>query len=304
MKNIYLLYGEEKYDMNVRLEKIKKEFGNLENGVNLFHLNSENIDTLESVCQGVTFFGNKKLIIIKDTKLKFDIEILDNLDEEIKVVILEDSVDKRTSSYKVLQKKANCEEFKHLDSAKMISYITTILKNYGLNISYEVAEYIQSICGEDKTNNINEIQKIVLYLQKGDTVTKEIVDIVCTKTLNAKIFDLLANIVNKKKDLAIKELNELLKQKEPIVKIYIMLYKQIKQMYMIKYLINKKININDIATQLQIHPYTFKNLSKSSQNYTLEKLKQIIYDFDEYDERTKIGDMDFEIGLKKIILKM
>ena len=30
MSNIYLFYGEEKYDLNARVEKIKKEFSNLE----------------------------------------------------------------------------------------------------------------------------------------------------------------------------------------------------------------------------------------------------------------------------------
>ena len=56
MSNIYLLYGEEKYDLNARVEKIKKEFSNLEVGVNLFYINLDNVDELESVLQGVTFF--------------------------------------------------------------------------------------------------------------------------------------------------------------------------------------------------------------------------------------------------------
>ena len=40
MSNIYLLYGEEKYDLNQRVEKIKREFQNLELGVNLFYITS------------------------------------------------------------------------------------------------------------------------------------------------------------------------------------------------------------------------------------------------------------------------
>ena len=75
MSNIYLLYGEEKYDLNQRVEKIKREFQNLELGVNLFYITSDNIDELESVAQGVTFFGSEKLIIIKDTNLKFNVNI-------------------------------------------------------------------------------------------------------------------------------------------------------------------------------------------------------------------------------------
>ena len=67
MANIYLLYGEEKYDLNNKVEKIKKEFSNLEVGVNLFYVNLDNVDELENITQGVTFFGSEKLIIIKET---------------------------------------------------------------------------------------------------------------------------------------------------------------------------------------------------------------------------------------------
>ena len=35
--------------------------------------------------------------------------------------------------------------------------------------------------------------------------------------------------------------------------------------------------------------------------YTEDELKNIIYAFDKYDKDTKNGEMDFEIGLKKII---
>lgn len=303
MGKIYLFYGEEKYDRNQRIEKIKKEYSHLEIGANLYYLNKENIEELDNILQGVSFFGTEKLIIIKDTKLKFNINlILDQLDEDVQIILLEETVDKRTSEYKAIAKVAECVEFKHMDSQQMTTYLMQMLKKYGLEITQETAEYMQMLCGEDKTNNINELQKLVIYLNKGDTVTKEIIDKVCSKTLNAKIFDVLNKIVNKDKKQAIQELNELLEQKEPIVKIYIMLYKQIKQMYCIKYL--KTQNIENIATELGIHPFVFKNLSKSSQKYSLDELKAIINEFDYYDEKTKLGEMDFEIGLKKIIASM
>jgi DNA polymerase-3 subunit delta len=299
MSNIYLLYGEEKYDINQKIEKIKKEFSNLELGVNFFNVNLDNIDELESITQGVTFFGSEKLIIIRNTNLKFNVNLLKNLDEDIKVIIVEDSVDKRLTEYKTLSKIAECNEYKHLDERQMTQFIIDILKKYNVKISYEDAQYMQSVCGEDKYNNINELQKLVIYVQNGGIVTKEIIDKVCSKTLNAKIFNVLDYIINKKKDIAIEQLNFLLRQKEPIVKIYIMLYKQFKQLYMIKLL--KNSGEKNIAEELGIAPFIVKKLSYACDKYTEEELKQIIYAFDDYDKKTKNGDMDFEIGLKKII---
>lgn len=299
MSNIYLFYGEEKYDLNNKVEKIKKEFSSLEVGVNLFYINLDNVDELESVLQGVTFFGSEKLVIIKDTKLKFNISLLNDLDEDVKVVIVEDSVDKRTSEYKTISKIAECIEFKHYDENQMVQFIIDLLRKYNVAISFEDATYMQSVCGLDKQNIINELQKLVIYVEQGGIVTKEVIDVVCSKTLNAKIFDVLDDIINKKKDIAIRELDSLLKQKEPIVKIYIMLYKQFKQLYMIKVL--KQSGNTNYAQELGIHPFVAKKLAACADKYSEAQLKNIIYAFDDYDQKTKNGDMDFEIGLKKII---
>ena len=78
-----------------------------------------------------------------------------------------------------------------------------------------------------------------------------------------------------------------------------MLYKQFKQLYQIKVLKSK--NNTNYAQELSLHPFVAKKLSASADKYTQEELKNIIYAFDDYDQKTKNGDMDFEIGLKKII---
>ena len=303
MGKIYFFYGEEKYDIEQNVQKIKKEFGNLELGINLFYIDSENVQNLEQISSGVSFFGEEKLIIMKNTKLKFDVDFIEKEKESWKTyIIIEDSVDKRTSEYKKLSKIAETKEFKFMDQKQIIAYIMKILEKCSLKIDYKTAEYMAEVCGENKSNIINELNKIVLYKGSGNTVDKETIDKVCVKTLNAKIFDMLDFIVNKDHKNGILLLDELLIQKEAIVKIYIMLYKQVKQMYMIKILKAKKEN--DIATKLQIHPYVFQKLSKTSDKYRIDELKSIMKLFDKYDEATKSGEMDFEVGLKKIICSM
>lgn len=300
---VYLLYGEEKYDLYKFVDKIKSGFDKLETGVNLFNITKENINELDSISSTVTFFGGNKLVIIKDTNLKFDVKkMISDADKEDIYLVIEDAIDIRTVEYKELSKNSEVKEFKHLNEKEMINYIISTLKMYKLNISYSDAEYMVNVCGEDKSNNINELKKIVAYLNVGATVTKDVIDKICVKTFNSKIFDMLDSAVNKDKSKAIELLEELLMQKEPAIKISIMLYKQIKQMYMIKYL--KEQNVKDINSVLGIHPFAFSKLNKSTDKYTLEYLRNLIDKFDKYDSKTKIGEMDFEIGLKQIICIM
>ena len=173
--NVYLLYGEEKYDLEKKLSSIKKQFDKLENGVNLFYITKDNIDELGNILSEVTFFGSHKLVVIKNTNLKFDAKLLENIDEDVVVVIIEESVDKRLTSYKSISKIAEVCEFKTLDRRAMTTYVYDLLKRYKLNLTFDVADYFVEVCGLDKNNNINEIKKLVIYLEPGDNITKEII---------------------------------------------------------------------------------------------------------------------------------
>lgn len=297
---IYLIYGEEKYDLYKFIDKIKSSFSDLQIGINLFYISKENLNELENISNTVSFLDTNKLIIIKNTELKLDIKFLkDQINSEDIYIIVEDNVDKRTVEYKDISKIAEVTEFKHLNSKEMTSYVISVFKMYNIQISYDDADYFVQICGEDKSNNINEMNKIVSYLNSSGKVTKQIIDDVCSKTLSAKLFTMLEFAINKEKKKAIRMLDELFDQKEPAIKITIMLYKQIKQIYMIKYL--KDRHCADINKILEIHPFAFSKLLKASERYELNYLGNILNKFDELDRKTKIGEMDFEIGLKEII---
>lgn len=308
LHGIYLLYGTEIYDVENYVEKIKKCFSNLEIGVNLYVLDKTNIDSLEDICDSVSFLGLEKLVIIKNTGLKFNKEILENINNpELVIVITEENVDKRTSEYKYLTKKAICVEFNKLNEKDAIFFVKRMLNAYKIIVSDDTAKYLVSVCTEDKQILINEFRKIVAYLGEGGTLTKDIIDTICSKTLDAKIFDLMDNIMGKKKKEALGLLEDMLSQGTYIGIISSMMFKQVKQIYQIK-LMEKKIKEYgrpmDIAKELGIHPFAFSKLKASSSMYSLEHLESLILDFDEYDEASKTGKVDIVLGLKTLILKM
>jgi len=305
---IYLLYGTEVYDVENYVEKIKKCFANLEAGVNFFVLDKTSVDSLQDICDSVSFFGLEKLVVIKNTGLKFNKEILDNINNpELVIVITEETVDKRTSEYKYLTKKAVCVEFNKLNEKDAVFFVKRMLNAYKINVSDDTAKYMVSVCTEDKQILINEFRKIVAYLDVGGTLTKDIIDKICSKTLDAKIFDLMDNIMTKKKNDALYLLEDMLAQGTYIGIITSMMFKQIKQIYQIK-LMEERVKATgisvDIAKELGIHPFVFSKLKSASAMYSLEHLENLMLDFDEYDEYSKTGKVDIVLGLKTIILKM
>ena len=95
---IYLYYGEEKYELYKQVERIKKSFEKLEIGVNFYNITKENITELEPLYQAVNFFGGNKLVILKDTNLKFDVsKLISDADKEELIALLKNQ-DKKQSA--------------------------------------------------------------------------------------------------------------------------------------------------------------------------------------------------------------
>ena len=129
---IHFIYGDEKYDLYKFVDEVKKKFDNLELGINYFNITTNNLNELDSIYETVTFFSSNKLVIIKDTKLKFDVnKLIEKSDDQDVYIIIEDSLDKRTTEYKLLSKNSSIKEFKHLNEKELSIYILSVIKKCG-----------------------------------------------------------------------------------------------------------------------------------------------------------------------------
>lgn len=303
LQGIYLLYGEESYDILRYVEKMKKSFKNLENGINFFVIDKTNLLELNSICEGMSFFGESKLVIIKDTEMSFNINQIENLsNDKLVIIITEKSIDKRTINYKTLVKCANCIEFVKQNNNNAKSFVIRTLASYKIKVNENVAEYMTEVCTKDKQTLINEFRKIVAYLKEGESLTKEIIDKICVKTLDAKMFDLTDYILENKKEKAINLYNDLIASKVYPPVMCIMLFRQFKNIYLIKLLKESGVSQTEIIKELALHPFVFAKIQNKTNNYSIEKLESTLLEFGEYNTKIKTGQVNEILGLKKIIL--
>ena len=66
---VYLYYGEEAYLIENKVKKIKKEFGELVQGINYLQIDDTNVEQLIDDLETPAFGFAKKLIIAKNTRL-------------------------------------------------------------------------------------------------------------------------------------------------------------------------------------------------------------------------------------------
>ena len=105
-----------------------------------------------------------------------------------------------------------------------------------------------------------------------------------------------------KKDIkaTLKNLEDLLENKEPLQKILIMITKHFKSLLLAKIALEQGTNV---ATELEISPYPAKKYAEQSKNFSKEELIRIFQELAQLDIDSKVGTIDLKIGMQKIIME-
>lgn len=226
---IYLFYGEETYLLETRVKKIKKDFGELIQGINYIQIDDTNVEELISDLETPAFGFPKKLIIAKYTglfkkekkktsktktsntrKIKNSEEALpllerienyikeniEEINETIELIFIEEEAEKN-SLYQTIEKLGEVKEFSTLKLPDLITNLRKIAAAYKVNIDDNTAKYLVECCGTNMQDLINEIRKLIEYRGAGESITKEDVDKLCIKQIQAIIFDLTDNLGKK-----------------------------------------------------------------------------------------------------------
>ncbi len=186
LQGIYLLYGENKFAIEMLLKKIKNNFGELIPGINYINIDDSNINNLLSDIATPAFGYPKKLIIVKNsglfkkeaktkkTKLtdlqnKVVTYIEENLAEinEMVLLIFYEEKAESNSLYQLIDKVGNVCNFENLRSTDLVKKLKSICNSYEVNVEEELLKQFVELVGNDMQENINEIRKLIEYAGKG-----------------------------------------------------------------------------------------------------------------------------------------
>lgn len=328
---IYLFYGEETYLLETRVKKIKKEYQQLILGINFIQIDDTNVEELIADLETPAFGFDKKLIIAKntglfkkekkttktdskkkkvdDTKLplnekiaKYIQENSEELKNTVDLVFVEQEVDKN-ALYQTIEKVGEVKEFALLKLPDLIANIKKITVAYKVNIDDATAKYLVECCGTSMQDLINELRKLIEYKGENSNITKQDIDLLCTKQIQAVIFDLTDNLGKKEISKALEVYNGLISNKEPIQKILITLYNHFKKLYIIK--IAEKYN-EDVATAMNLKPNQLFLVSKyktQARYFETQELREVLEALIDLDANYKIGLISLEIGLEAILCR-
>ncbi|WP_425446130.1 DNA polymerase III subunit delta [Dethiothermospora halolimnae] len=328
IKPVYLCYGKENFLMDLVVEKIKKKYisENFES-LNYITLEGKEIDEdkIINACETLPFMSDKKVVVVKDSGAfskkqnngNIDInklaEYILTLDKTICLIflVLDEKIDNRLKVVKNIKSKGLVAELNKLDSSELKKWVTSNFKKNKKKInSTDVYYFIQNSgyleSKNDKTlyDLQNEIKKISDYSGTKGEIKKEDIDKVFVKSLENNVFKLLDGISQRKPEVAILILNEMILDNQPIQQISYMIVKQLRLLFMAKTFEEKGYNPSKIVKKLGVHPYLGNKVLKQTRNFTSKELEIGLIHCLEVERKAKTGKGDWKLLVEKLIIDL
>ena len=318
LKPMYLLYGEEQYLIDTAVNRIRKKFGELVQGINYIIIDETNIQNLIDDIESPAFGYDKKLIIVKNSGLfKTDgrrkeatplqekiAEYIENnkdiIDESVVILFCEKQVDKNIV-YQKLEKNGIVCNIEKMQPYHLVKKLKKVCELYKVNITEQTLNYLLEVSGTSLQNLMNEIRKLIEHAGENGTITIEDVNLLATKQIESIIFDLTDNLATRKTDKALEVLDGLIYQKEPLQRILVTLYNHFKKVYLCSVAVK---NNKDIVNSLSLKPtqtFLVRKYKNQASYFKEAELKKILEELAELDFLSKNGDIDLDIGLRSIL---
>lgn len=299
----FLLVGQDHWSKSQYIRKVRNEvLGSSEDIMNYYEAKEKDVivDSLSDVIETLPFFAEYKLVYLKDTGYfkagrkeeseKFE-ALLEDLPDYIVLLIDEREVDKRGKLYKTIKAKYEVIEFDYPGEDTVISMLQERSREDGVTVEQATLYYLVRNMPEDVEYILGEWQKLIHYVE-DKKITRQAIDAVCVFSLETRVFELVKKIASGKSNEALQIYSRMLQSKESPIGILVLIARQFRVMYQVKYLKAKGHDNKQIAAQTKMPYFAVKEVVEQVSHYSFSGLEALITACLETDRMLKTGKME------------
>lgn len=297
---ITLLYGENNYQIHQRLKSILDTFDQKE-AIERFEGESISLPDFDTIFGGLSLFATKRLIIIKYLSSNKDMwtalaERLDDISDETHLVIVEEAPDKRTKTFKALQKSAEIFEAKNLSETEVSAWLLQEAEANNSPIDARTAKNLIDRVGIDQWQLHFALEK----LQGVSDISLELIQDVVEASSEANVFSAIDAILNAQPQKA-QELLSVLRTSEDAYFFFGLLANQLFQL--IALTVSGKSS-QQVAGDLKVHPYPLQKMQQYAKKLTKNEIVFIAETVGQCDDRLKRSGVDPWIVIEQAVVKL
>jgi len=297
---ITMLIGENSFEVERALKKITGDFDGVVEKIDGADLK---LSQLPDILMGVSLFSDARTIVVRslgENKSVWSVlgDWLPKISDDIHLVLVEPKPDKRTTTFKALQKNATIFEFlpwEDRDIAKAEKWVESEAKNMGIQLNKKCIQTLLEWVGIDQWALFHALEKLSLI----DEVTSESIKDVITASPFENVFNLFETAL-RGDSAGVSRMIKTLEQTDDVYRLTALLSSQAFQLAAVVSA-DKTANV---AKDFGIHPYVVQKLTPASKKLGKAGVSQIINIFTELDDDMKISKADPWLLVERALIKV
>lgn len=308
-KQIYLLYGEERYLKKQYTDRLHKAMCNEGDSMNTYFYEGKDISVGEIIdlAETLPFLSERRVIFIGNSNLFKSggeklAEYLASPNETTYFVFTESEIDKRSKLFKAVQSNGCVVEFGVQDENTLKRWIAGIVGRDNKKIAERTVTLFLTKTGTDMENIQMELEKLLCYCMDRDVITDEDVEAVCVNRISNHIFDMVNAIASGNTKEALSLYYDLLALKEPAMRILFLIARQYNLLLQTKELKQKGFSDKDIASKIGVPPFVAGKYVTQASRFKTSDLKAFVKRCVETEEAVKTGRMNDVISVEILVV--
>lgn len=312
----YLFYGAETYlirEYEAALTKAILPEGAEMMNHDIFEEKRATAAAIMDAAETLPFLNEKRLVTVRNSeffqkagrkeegeKLK---GFLADLPETICLLFIEEKAEKTNGLYKAVVKYGQAVEFKKPTEKDLGTWIKKRCKENGMGMSEGVLNLFLQTVDHDMKNIDGELQKLMAYKGEETEIKAEDIRAVCTVSLEARVFDLVRAVAEKRPEKAVQIYHTLLSMKESPYMVLSLITRQFRLILETMLLSQSGMTNDAIGARLEIRDFAVKEYLRQSKRFSAEGWKHAVRDCLQADLDIKSGKAAEETAVELLIMK-
>lgn len=320
--NAYLIYGEESYLKEFYVNQLKKKIVDPTFEDFNFHSYEGKDVSLNDILKDaemLPMMSEYNFVLVHDYPLDKSSSDCDSLKEFLKdvpettvIVFWYDSIVvdvKKNSKWKSIDtafaKAGSSVNLEKRTESELVKLLVSGCKKRGTVLSSDNARYLISISGNDIKTLLNETEKLSSYVKEGE-ITKDIINRLAVKCLQAKVYDLSKAIVKGNYDLAYSVLDTLFAMKEEPISILAVISNCYIDMYRTKCAKIAGFPPEDVGKYYNYkgREFALRNAIRDCANLSINQLRDSLDVLMQADNSLKSTGVDKKLVLEETMVKL
>ena len=186
---------------------------------------------------------------------------------------------------------------------EMPEWIMNEALTQGAKFDRSAAAELANLVGNDLFQARQEIGKALSYCGKDETITREVVRLLCSQSREEDIFDMVDAVGQRDARKALGLLRALM-QDQPIQYIFTMLVRQMRLLIMVREVMDEGGGEKEVISACGVAPFIARKLLDQCRRFNMSELESIFQRLDCMDESSKTGTATLDVELETLVAEL